>query len=386
MAEFKLPDFLKNRSTDDLHKIMRSVLPADIDVSEGSHAWNLTRSNALLGAEICEFIMPEVIKLILPEFSYGTFLNDHAKARSMSRRAATYASGYITITGKAETVIPAGSLFSTAAINEEPSVDYQTLGGTTIPASGSVTVAVQCTKAGIIGNTGIGTVVLKGSSISGITAITNEAPITGGTEEEDDATLIERILYYDRTQGESYVGSIADYKRWATSVPGVGEAAIIPAPDTSGLVTIVLTDTNGDPATDELCTAVYNYIMKPNEEGARLANVNAYLSVIPPETITIGVRAVIELEEGSTIESVQTEFLEKCAAYLPIAMDEGEVKYTQIHKALASVSGANDFSGLVIGVIQSSGTTTYSNYNIPISKQQLPRVYVENLNFTAGTV
>lgn len=382
MAEFTIPSFLLSHSTDDLHKLMKSVLPVDLDVSEGSHAWNLTRPTALLGAEICEFILPEVIKIIFPEFSYGVYVDYHAKTRGMSRRPAATASGYITITGAPESIIPAGSLFTTVSISDEPAVDYQTLEKTIIPESGTVTIPVQCVKPGVVGNTGKNTVIRVGSRLSFITSVTNEDPITGGTEIEDDETLIERIVEYDRTQGESFVGSVADYKRWATSVPGVGEVAVIPAPDTSGLVTIVVTDSNGDPATDELCTAVYDYIMKPEEEGARLANTNAYLSVIPPETINIGIEAVIELEADSTIEAVQKEFMAKCAEYLPIAMDDGEVKYTKIHKALASVSHANDFSGLKIGVVGSA----YSTSNIPISNRQLPRVYVENLNFTAGTV
>lgn len=75
---------------------------------------------------MCEFVLPEVIKLIFPEWSYGTFLDEHAKGRGITRRAATAAIGKITITGTAGAVIPAGSLFSTASVNGEPSVDFKT--------------------------------------------------------------------------------------------------------------------------------------------------------------------------------------------------------------------------------------------------------------------
>lgn len=385
MAEFTIPPFLLNHSTDDLHKLMKTVLPADLDVSEGSHTWNLTRPTALVGAEICEFILPEVMKLIFPEFSYGIYVNYHAKTRGLVRRPAAYASGYITITGEPEAVIPAGSLFATASINDEPAVDYQTLVDTKIPESGSVTVPVQCAKAGVIGNTVQNTIIRVGSRLTGVKSVTNEDIITGGTEEEDDETLIERIVEYDRTQGESFVGSIADYKRWATSVPGVGEVTIIPAPDTTGLVTIVVIDANGDPATDELCNDVYDYIMNPSEPAARRAPVNAYLSVIPPETIVIGIKAVIETKDDYTLEAVQASFIEKATAYLPIAMDEGEVKYTQIAKVLAQTDGVNDYMDLEIGMV-SGGTITYGTSNIPISNRQLPRILVENLNFSSGTV
>lgn len=385
MAEFTIPSFLLNHSTDDLHKLMKTALPDDLDVSEGSHTWNLTRPTALVGAEICEFILPEVMKLIFPEFSYGIYVNYHAKARGLVRRPAAYASGYITITGDPKAVIPAGSLFATASINDEPAVDYQTLTDATISESGSVTVSVQCAKAGMIGNTGKNTIIRVGSRLTSVKSVTNEDIITGGTEEEDDETLIERILEYDRTQGESFVGSIADYKRWATSVPGVGEVTIIPAPDTTGLVTIVVIDANGDPATDELCNDVYEYIMNPDEPAARRAPVNAYLSVIPPETIVVGIKAVIEIKDDYTLEAVRESFVEKAATYLPTAMDEGEIKYTQIAKVLAQTDGVNDFMDLELG-IATGGTDAYSTSNIPISNRQLPRILVENLNFSSGTV
>ena len=385
MAEFLIPSFLQNCSTEDFHAMMKAALPVDLDVSEGSHAWNLTRPTALVAAEICEFILPEVIKLIFPEFSYGAFLDYHATTRGMSRRPATYASGYITITGNPQATIPVWSKFSTASVNDEPSVDYMTLEDAVIPEIGYVTVPVECVKAGLVGNTGPNTIIIVTDRLNGIKSVTNADVITGGTETEDDETLIERIMEYDRTQGESFVGCVADYKRWATSVDGVGEATVIPPEDTSGLVTIVLTDTNGDPGTDQLCTDVYNYIMRPDEPGARRAPVNALLSVIPPDTITISIKAIIELKPEYALENVQKSFVEKVAAYLPLAMDEGEIKYTQIAKVLATAEGANDFRELQIGVLN-NGAVTYGVTNIPISNRQLPRITADNLTFTTGTV
>lgn len=385
MAEFQIPSFLQNCSTDDFHAKMKAALPVDLDVSEGSHTWNYTRPTALVGAEICEFILPEVVKLIFPEFSYGAYVDYHAKCRGLIRRPAAYASGYITITGTPGTIIPEWSKFATPSVNDEPSVDYMTMEEATIPEDGSVTVPVECVKPGVVGNTAKNTIIIVSDRLNGIRSVTNADEITGGTEIEDDETLIERIMEYDRTQGESFVGCVADYKRWATSVPGVGEVTIIPAPDTTGLVTIVVTDANGDPATDELCNDVYDYIMCPGEPLARRAPVNAYLSVIPPETIAIGIKAVIELKDEYTLESVQTSFIEKAAAYLPIAMDEGEVKYTQIAKILAQTDGVNDFMDLELGMM-SDGMVTYGTSNIPISNRQLPRILAENLSFSSGTV
>lgn len=381
--EFQIPEFLKNNSTDDIHARMKEVLPADIDISQGSHTWNKTRPTAIVLARMCQFILPEVIKLIFPEFSYGGFLDGHAKTRGMKRRSATVATGILAITGDAQTVIPAASLFSTASVSEEPAVEYLTVEEVMISDAGTAEVVVESLKPGVIGNTMANTVIFPGNKLKGITSVTNPEEITGGTEEESDESLIERIVEYDRTQGESFVGNPADYKRWALSVDGVGTAVVIEAQDDSGLVTIVITDANGDPATETLCEEVYNYIMRPDDRGLRKAPINAYLLVTPPETIDIMIRATVELEEGHAMETVSKAFLANLAAYLPHALEEKEVKYTRVHAALSATEGVNDFSDLEIGVKEDG---TYGTKNIPVTITQLPVVAAEDLLLSEGTV
>lgn len=383
MAEFTIPEFLKNHSTNEVHAKMKEILPVDLDKSEGSHTWNFTRPTALVVAELCEFILPEVIKLIFPEWSYGEFMDAHAKVRGMSRRAAVAATGTLIITGAPTTIIPAGSMFSTASINEEPSVDYLTMEEVTIQESGVVEVDIQCSQTGIVGNTTPNTIVFVGNKITGVTSVTNPEEVTGGTEEESDDSLIERIVEYDRTQGESFVGNPQDYKRWATSVPGVGNAIIIPAQDDSGLVTIIITDANGSPATESLCEEVYNYIMRPDDPGLRRAPINALLSVLPPDTIDIMVKATVELEEGHDMETVKADFASRLASYLPFALEDKEVKYSKVWAELSSTTGVNDFSDLEIG-IKADGV--YGTSNIPITITQLPMAAEEDLSFTEGNV
>lgn len=385
MAEFVTPDFLEHHSVEEVYSRIKSILPPDLDLSEGGHGWNLTIGPALVASELCEFVLPEVIKLIFPEWSYGIYLDGHARSRRMTRRPAAAASGELTISGAVGTVIQAGSLFSTASVNDEPSVDYKVLKSTKIPDSGTVTVDVQCTQAGIIGNTQPNTIVLVSSKITGITSVTNMETVGGGTEEETDESLIQRIMDYDQSQGDSFTGSVADYKRWAMSVPGVGSVTVIPAQDDTGLVTIIITDANGDPATEQLCTAVYNYIMKPDDPDNRFPNVNANLKVEPPATMAIGITATVELVEGATIESVKAAYMAQLALYLPEALDAKEIKYTRVHAALAAVEGANDFSGLRFGV-KNGDTITYGTSNIAITSNQLPTIAAEDLVLTSGTV
>lgn len=385
MSEYVTPDFLNNRSTEDNFKKITAILPQNIDLSAGNHAWNMTRPTALAMAEMCEAILPRVLQQIIPAWSYGTYLDGHAKSRNLTRRGATRASGIITITGKAGTVIPTGSRFYTAAVGDEPSMEYASIVSATIPAAGSVDVMVECIYLGIVGNTPENTIVLHSGKVKGITAITNEEPITGGTEEETDESLRARIDEADRSQGNSFTGCPADYKRWATSVAGVGEATIISAQDDSGLVRIILTDTNGDPATTILCDAVYNYIMSPDEPDKRMAPIGANLAVSPPDTIKISIKATVELADGATIEAVKAAYMAKLAAYLPVAFGDGEIKYTRVAAALASVEGANDYADLQLG-IKNGDSVTYGTANISVSAAQLPTIAEGDLVLTAGTV
>ena len=385
MADYTTPDFLKGHSTEDLYRIIKGILPKDMDLSQGGHGWNTTYPIALLAAQIWEYGLPQVIQLILPEGSTGEILDGHARGRGITRRAATRATGELLVAGAVRSTIPAGSQFSTAEVNGEPSVMYETLEAVTIPDTGSVTVAVQCTEPGQIGNTTPDTVIMVAGKLTGVTAVTNPEAITGGTEEETNESLIARILEYDRSQGENFVGSPADYKRWARSVDGVGEATVIPAQDDSGMVRIVVVDTNGDAATQQLCDEVYNYIMRPGAPGERLAPVNALLTVTPPATMAIAIRATVELKDDATAESVTLSFAQKLNAYLPTAMEEQEIKYTKVAAALSAADGVNDYSGLEIGT-KSGSSVVYGTANIPIETTELPELSLDDITITAGTV
>ena len=382
MAEFITPDFLQNHSTDEVHERMLAHLPADIDASEGGHVWNLTRPTALIVAELCEFILPEIIKLIFPEFSYGEALDGHAKLRHLERHDATAAVGEVTITGAHGTEIPSGSLFSTASINGEPSVVFETTERVKVPDSGTVTAPIRCTEPGTVGNTPTGTIIFNSSGITGVSSVTNAEQTEGGTDQESDESLIARILEYDQNQGANYVGNLSDYKRWATSVEGVGDAKPIPPSDDSGLVTIILTDANGLPASEQLCEAVYDFIMAPNRPDMRLAPVNALLSVVPPATVAIAVKATVELSAAYTIESAKAAFFETLSAYLSDATASGEVKYTKVHGALSASGGVSDFANLQIGIKGGS----YGTVNITVPSMAIAVASLDDIEFTAGTI
>lgn len=372
LDELDIPEFLKTTDEDDIHDEMLALIPDEYDKSEGQHLWNFTRPTAHIVSQLRGFDLPQAINLIWPRFSNGIYLDLHAQLRGMTRKEAQYATGTITFTGTPDTIIPAGYMCSTESKNDISSKDYITLEDCVIGEDGTVTVNAQASEAGTYGNTAANTIVINSSAFDDVTGVTNSVPFIGGVNEEDDESLIERIREYDQTQGNSNVGNPADYKRWAESVPGTGNAHIIRSTDTSGLVTIILTDGNGEPANTKLCTDVYNYIMSPDDEMKRLAPCGASLSVIPPQILNISISATIRLKSG-TVETVTAGMIKGMKAYFPECISDGEILYQRVCNILGDIEGVYDFTLVYLNGGQS---------NITLNPGVFPSIEISDITFT----
>lgn len=370
-----IPEFLSVNDADEIEEELLEIIPDEYDKSEGQHYYNFTKPTANIVSQLRGFDFPKAIGLIWPKFSFDEFLNYHAECRQMKRKEAQYASGEITITGTPGTVIPAGYNVATEARNDIASKDYTTTEECTIGEDGTVTVNAVSVSAGRIGNTAAGTIVVNSSSFDDVTAIINNEPFKGGIDEEDDDSLIKRIEEYDLSIGDRNTGNPSDYKRWAESVDGTGSAKVVRAKDNSGLVTIILLDGNGDPASPELCEKVYNYIMSPADEDNRIAPCGAYLSVIPPETLVIDITANIELTSG-TIENIKEVYAEKLNEYFRNDIKNNEILYQKVCNILSNIDGVYDYSEL---------TLEGRKENLSISEGTFPIISVENINLTLVT-
>lgn len=373
----ELPECLQNSSFEEILGKMLGSMPDDIDKSQGQHPYNFAAPTAMIISEMCQQTLPQIIKLIWPMSAFGVWLDYHAAARGMSRRPATAAAGSLCLTVKAGTAVPAGSEFSTASTDSQPSVVFRTTEAAFSANSGTITVPVECTQVGQGGNVIAQTVVLKITPLDGVTAVTNPEPITGGTEAEGDESLRSRLMENDRNKSISYVGSIADYRRWALEVPGVGSVTVIPATDDSGLVTVVITDGNGDPANETLCESVYNHIMSPDDPYQRLTAPNVKLSVIAPTATPLAITATVELQEGYVLTTVKAAFITAVQNYLDTARTDGEVKRSKIGELLGAIAGVYDYDDVTLN----GGTG-----NVPITQTQLPQATDDSVTLTEGTV
>ena len=348
IPEFTPPSFLNDQDAETIHKRMMENLPPDIDNTENGFPWDFTKPTALEKAEMLEFHLVETLKIMFPMWAYGEWLDYHAKGRGITRKPANPASGELLITGVPGTTIPAGFRFAAPATADTPAIEYQTTEKYTIGEDGTVRVQVTAVEPGTKGNVPANTVTLMMTPIKGITSVTNEAAITGGTEVESDDELRNRIMEIDAASEASFVGSDGDYKRWAEEVPGVGTALVMPEWAGPGTVKVVVIDANGQPANQAIITAVYNNIMSPDDRLQRKAPIGATVTVEAPTAKEINYSFTLELKAGENQETVLERFKAQLRTYYVEAKKEGVVRYNKVSSILTNTEGVKDFTGLTM--------------------------------------
>lgn len=364
-TEFEIPEFIKNEDTETILARMFNILPETMSKEENGWISDLFLPVAIEHARAIEFVLIEAIKNIVPKYSYGSTLLRHAETRKIERRKASYAKAVLKIMGIKDTVIPKGFEFSTVSSAEEEGIIFISDEDYTIPENGEIYINVTCLTSGTIGNVAAETIILMLKPIEGIKLVVNESPAYDGFDEETEDSLRQRIIEYDLTQGVSFIGSAADYRRWALEVEGVGGAKVISAKDDTGTVTIILSDTERQPVSKELCGEVYNHIMRPDFPYERLAPVNALIDVISVLAMDIEISAEVVLEEEYTIDMVKPVFIKNLKDYFAGDSLLTEVKYAEIGAILINTDGVSDYKNLLVN----GGVS-----NIPVKTEYVPVV------------
>lgn len=360
------PALIAEVDDDIIHARMLENIPGDIDKTEGGFAHDFTRPAALEKAELL-IAINDAMQVFFPEWSYSAYLDMLASGAGLMRKAATAATGLLQITGVEGTVFPAGFRFCTPSTAIAPNVEFEALESATIDSSGGTTVRVACIETGTTGNVPANCVTLMSKPIGGVATITNENPITGGTETETDDSLRQRIIEKDRNNESSFVGCNADYKRWAKEVDGVGSAIVVPEwlGKGTGTVKLIIMDANGQPATSSLTKAVYDHICAPENEDERLAPIGAILTVATCSAVSINVAGEVILEDGATIMAVTAAFEERLKVYFEEAKAEGSVRYTRVSSVLSETPGVLDYNPITVnGAVD----------NVPITVDDYPTI------------
>lgn len=324
----------ENQTYDAIMARLLAAVPDTLDKREGSFIWDALSPAALELAQL--YIQLDlVMQYGFAQTTYGQYLDYRAGEHGLARKEATKATGQVTITGSSGTVVPAGSLLATGA-----GVQFETLAEVTIGETGSITTDVRAVEAGTRGNVPAATITVIPVSIAGVTAVTNMSSTTGGTDQETDAALLERLLEKVRTPATS--GNIAHYLQWAKSVSGVGDAKVFPIWNGNGTVKVVIIDNNKQPTGAEIITNVAAYIEEVRPIGATV-------TVESATALNIDVVATLTLATGAVLADVKTAFEEALVSYLQqIAFKQSYVSYAQVGSLLLDTPGVLDYSDLTL--------------------------------------
>lgn len=357
------PTWMEGQDSETIHKRMMDMLPEDIDDTQGGFPWDFTKPTANEKAELLEFELMETIKLMHPMWAYGTWLDLHAGEVGLTRKAANSASGYVLVTGIPGTTIPAGFIFAVPATGGTAAIEYEVISDTDVDQGGTASVLVKAVQPGTGGNVAADAIVIMKTPMKGITGITNPDPMTGGTEEESDDDLWQRIDDANAGAGESFVGNDSDYKRWAEEVEGVGTALVIAEWQGPGTVKIILLDSNGTAASPTIIADVYDFIVSPADRSKRRAPIGATVTVDKPDELLIDYGFTLEIESGYDPTDITDAFKAAMLVYYSEAKEENTVRFTRVAAVLTGIEGVKDYSGL---------TMNGSAANIPIGDDEYP--------------
>lgn len=340
--EFENPEFVGNSDPEIIQERMMKNLPPDISAMPGDFPYDFTMPTAVEISQMIQFQLVRSLMIAFPEYAWGNWLDLHGGHVHVTRKEANYASGSVAVQGDNGVVIEEGTVFCVPATDTKAAIEFKTLQKAVI--DGETRIPIEAAEAGINSNVMQGTITIMLNPQKGITSITNPEEITGGTEAEDDETYYDRI-HAEYEGAQSYVGNDSDYIRWAKEVDGIGDCIVDPAWNGPGTVRLILIDSNGQPANEQLQQAVYEHIVSDHDRSKRLLPAgDAVLTVAAATTLGISYTCTgMILEKAISLETVKEKFRELLGAVYAMAKEEGVLRYNDVRPVLSQIEGVADF-------------------------------------------
>ncbi|MFZ6687498.1 baseplate J/gp47 family protein [Undibacterium sp. SXout11W] len=267
-----------------------------------------------------------IARQIFPDTADEDNLELYASRYGIVRKAATAAAGSITFNGTPGSTINAGT-----ESKSQDGKSYIVMVSGVMPVGGSLTLAAQANFTGLAGNQLANTALTLTSAPPGVTSTAFIVTMNSGTDIEDKASLLARLL--DRLRRPPAGGNKYDYERWAREVPGVTDAYCYPARRGLGTVDVAVFS-NGTPASSDVCTAVNAYISDQMP-----ANVD--FMVLTPQLIQVPVSAALTLSNVQ-LPAVQVAAQAQLQSYFATLKPGDVVRRINVQSILASIPGVID--------------------------------------------
>lgn len=267
---------------------------------------------------------------ILPDSSESEWLERHASLwLAEGRKPAAVATGAVSFTGISGSVVPAGTVLTTAG-----GVQVATVAEVTLSA-GAGTAAAESVIAAAAGNLVAGTPLTLVSPIAGVQSVAAVASggLTGGAGIEDDEALRARVIARIRQPPQG--GCAYDYEAWALQVEGVTRAWVYP--QELGLGTVTVRFVRDDDA---------NMIPDAGE----VATVQAHIDALRPVTAQVTVVAPVAVPLDITITGLVPDTAAVRAAIQAEVTDllrreavpGGAILISRLREAISIAAGESD--------------------------------------------
>lgn len=286
---YTIPDFATIRA-----RMLRDAANMDPTAPQDGDSDLFVRSSVTASAVsgLYDFLAWQARQL-LPDTADPEYLEQHCALRGITRKPATRAAGTLSLTGRARSVAPAGT-----QARDTSGVLYRTTADVTLTGDGENAAAAapcEAVNAGALPDLDDAPVTLLAAP-SGVQPAAR-LTLAGGTDAEDDAALLARLLDYMRNPPSG--GTAADYRRWAREVPGVADAQVYPLRQGPGTVDVVITGPDGIPG-ENVVDACQAHIDAERP-------VTAWVNVYAPLPLSVDMTLRIRVEAAATLESLRPD-------------------------------------------------------------------------------
>lgn len=305
---------------------------AELETREGSFLDSMAGPAALEIWKVYQSLSA-LVSIAFPDDTSGGYLDIEGAKYGITRKSGTKARAVMTLSGTAGTVVPAGTVFLTSG-----SLEYTLLEAVAL-TGGADTGTVEAAEVGDEYNVEAGTITQMVVTIPGLSTWTNAAA-EGGTDQETDDALYLRIEAYRSKPATS--GNAYHYEQWALEVDGVGKVQVLPLADGPGTVTVLVADSNLEPAVETIVDAVAAHIEEERPIGAAV-------TVAAPEALAVAVAATVTIDGTTDLETVQAALEDSLSAYLKgLVFDAETILYNRVAYLLLSIDGVTDYSALTV--------------------------------------
>lgn len=322
------------RSTEEIYREMleafeaRAGFPLEEECDLAVRLWAAAAQIQALGIQ-AEWVLDQSF----PQTAQGVYLDRHAAMRGLKRADASKAVGILRFLVDAESAadltIPAGTVCMTA---EE--VRFQTTENAVLTAGNLYADAsAEALEGGSGGNAVPGSVAILTACPVAVTGVTNPAAFTGGSDEESDESLRNRIL-------ESYLrlpngANAAWYEQTAMSHNEVAAAKAVGRARGIGTVDVYIAGESGLPSED-LLAEVQTDLQEKRE-------IAVDVQVLAPTVETVDVTVAVEVKDGADFETVKTAVEQELINFFGGRLLAQPVRLAELGNRVYSVAGVVNY-------------------------------------------